>query len=297
MPWQSSEGSLPLDAAQRGRGPFVWRFPLVHRLTHAAVIVSFFLLVITGLPLRFSCAFWSEPLMHLLGGVKMAGLLHRTGAVITFGYFGAHLFFLALKFVRTKDKWSLFWGHDSLVPQLHDVTDFLAQIRWFFGRGPRPRFGRWSYMEKFDYFAVFWGVAIIGTSGLLLWFPEFFARFLPGWLFNIATIVHADEALLAASFIFTIHFFHVHLRPEKFPLDAVMFTGRATRDYMEEEHPLILDNIDAHAADEPSDEQVPDTPAPPPSRAASLVSATLGFLALAVGVMLIGMILWAATLC
>ena len=297
MPWQSSEGPLPMDAAQRGRGHFVWRFHLVHRLTHAAVIVSFFLLVITGLPLRFSCAFWSEPLIHLLGGVKMAGRLHRTGAVITFLYFGVHLFFLALKFVRTKDKRSLFWGHDSLVPQLHDVTDFLDQIRWYFGRGPRPRFGRWSYMEKFDYFAVFWGVAIIGTSGLLLWFPEFFARFLPGWLFNIATIVHADEALLAASFIFTIHFFHVHLRPEKFPLDAVMFTGRATRDYMEEEHPLILDNVDAHAEDGPSNSQIPDTPAPPPSRTASIVSATLGFLALAVGVMLIGMILWAATLC
>ena len=95
----------------------------------------------------------------------------------------------------------------------------------------------------------------------------------------MATIVHADEALLASGFIFTIHFFHVHFRPEKFPLDAVMFTGRATRAYMEEEHPVILDQIDGHRASAPSMDQITDTPAPPPSRRASLVAAALGFLA------------------
>jgi hypothetical protein len=151
-------------------------------------------------------------------------------------------------------------------------------------------------MEKFDYFAVFWGVAIIGGSGLMLWFPEFFARFVPGWLFNVATVVHADEALLAAGFIFTIHFFHVHFRPEKFPLDGVMFTGRATREYMEEEHPLVMDQVRLYASEPPSDEQKPDTPAPPPSRTASLVAATLGFMAVAVGLALTGMILWAVIL-
>ena len=288
---------VPLDAAQRGEGGFVWRFHAFHRWTHAAVIVSFFLLVITGLPLRFSCAFWSVPLMRLLGGVEMAGLLHRIGAVVTFAYFAAHVGYLVRRLVRAEDRMALLWGVDSLVPQPKDVVDFIHQIRWYFGRGPRPRFGRWSYMEKFDYFAVFWGVAIIGGSGLLLWFPEFFSGVLPGWVFNVATIVHADEALLAASFIFTVHFFHVHLRPDKFPLDAVMFTGRATVDYMAEEHALLEERIRAHAGRPPSTEQIADTPAPPPSRAASVVAAALGFLALALGVGLIGMIVWAVTLC
>jgi len=296
MPVPRQEGPLHLDSAQRGEGPFVWRFSLYHRLTHAAVIVSFFLLVITGLPLRFSQAFWAGPLMGLLGGVAMAGLLHRIGAVITFGYFGAHLLYLVRKVSRVPDPMKMFWGPDSLVPQPRDIVDFWNQVRWYFGRGPRPRFARYSYMEKFDYFAVFWGVAIIGGSGLMLWFPEFFARFLPGWVFNVATIVHADEALLASGFIFTIHFFHVHFRPEKFPLDAVMFTGRATRAYMEEEHPLILDQIDERAATAPSLEQITDTPAPPPSRRASLVAAALGFLAVAIGMALTGMILWAVIL-
>ena len=74
---------------------------------------------------------------------------------------------------------------------------------WFVGKGTRPAFDRWTYWEKFDYWAVFWGMFIIGGSGLLLWFPVFFAKFLPGWMFNIAALVHGEEALLAVAFIFT----------------------------------------------------------------------------------------------
>jgi cytochrome b subunit of formate dehydrogenase len=290
-------GHPPLDSAQRGEGPFVWRFTLFHRLTHAAVVVSFFMLVLTGLPLRFSCAGWSLALIRLLGGVEMAGLLHRIGAVITFGYFGAHVAYLAVAFAKSDDRRSMLWGPDSMVPQPRDVVDFWNQVRWFFGLGPRPTFGRWSYMEKFDYFAVFWGVAIIGSSGLLLWFPEFFAGFLPGWIFNLATIVHADEALLASCFIFSIHFYHVHFRPEKFPLDGVMFHGRATLEYMEEEHPLMYDDLKEKADGEVSVRSATDAPAPPPSRRATLTSAIFGFAALAVGLLCIGMILWAVSFC
>ena len=296
MTEHDSGALLHLDSAQRGEGHFVWRFSRFHRLTHATVIVSFFLLVITGLPLRFSEAFWAPPLMAILGGVEMAGLLHRFGALLTAGYFLSHLAYVAQLVARAPDPMKYLWGPDSMTPHPKDIVDLIHQIRWYFGLGPRPRFGRFSYMEKFDYFAVFWGMFIIGGSGLLLWFPVLFARFLPGWFFNVATIVHADEALLAAGFIFTIHFFHVHFRPEKFPLDAVMFTGRATREYMIEEHPLLADAIDAHAGEAPSMEQKPDTPAPAPTRTASLWAAALGFLALAVGIALTGLILWAVIL-
>jgi cytochrome b subunit of formate dehydrogenase len=263
-------------------------------LTHAVVIVSFFLLVITGPPPRFSCAFWSEPLIRMVGGVQSAGLLHRIGAVVTFGYFAAHVAYAIVALIRAPDRKRLLWGPDSIIPHPKDFIDLYEQLRWYAGRGPRPRFARFSYMEKFDYFAVFWGVAIIGGSGLLLWFPEFFASFLPGWIFNVATIMHADEALLASGFIFTIHFFHVHLRSEKFPLDAVMFTGRATRHYMEEEHPLV--ELRLGSGPIPGGIVV-DAEAPPPTRRQSLTAAVLGFLALGVGVALIGMILWAVSFC
>jgi cytochrome b subunit of formate dehydrogenase len=173
-----------------------------------------------------------------------------------------------------------------MVPQLKDLRDVIGQFKWFFGLGPRPRFERYSYMEKFDYWAVFWGVAIIGGSGLLLWFPEFFARFLPGWVFNVATIVHGDEALLAMSFIFTIHFFNVHFRPEKFPIDLVIFTGRHTVDYLKEEHPLEYERRkEAGALDA--------LVAPPVSRTAYVWSLVMGFVSLGLGVFVIVLVVWA----
>jgi cytochrome b subunit of formate dehydrogenase len=115
--------------------------------------------------------------------------------------------------------------------------------KWFFGKGPKPQFDRWTYWEKFDYFAVFWGVAIIGFSGLIMWFPEFFTRFLPGWVINIALILHSDEALLAAGFIFTIHFFNTHFRIEKFPMDTVIFSGRVSKTEMLHERRRWYDRL------------------------------------------------------
>ena len=84
---------------------------------------------------------------------------------------------------------------------------------------------------------MFWGIFVIGSTGLMLWFPVFFARFFPGWFVNVATIIHSDEALLATGFIFTIHFFNTHLRPEKFPMDLVIFTGRMTVDELKHDKP------------------------------------------------------------
>ncbi len=107
--------------------------------------------------------------------------------------------------------------------------------RWFFFKGPKPTFERWTYWEKFDFVAVFWGMFAIGGSGLMLWFPEFFGLFLPGWAFNVATIVHSDEALLATGFIFSVHFFNTHGRPEKFPMDFVIFNGQIGKEEMIEE--------------------------------------------------------------
>lgn len=106
-----------------------------------------------------------------------------------------------------------FFGPDSLCPRWADFREFAATRRWFLGRGPAPRSGRWTYWEKFDGFAVFPGVAIIGSTGLCLWFPQLFTRVLPGWAIHVATIIHSNEALLATGFIFTIHFFDTHFRP------------------------------------------------------------------------------------
>jgi cytochrome b subunit of formate dehydrogenase len=98
-------------------------------------------------------------------------------------------------------------------------------VKWFFGKGKPPTFGRWTYWEKFDFLAVFWGMIAIGGSGVTLWAPELASYVYPGWVLNIASIVHSEEALLAALFIFTVHFFNTHLIPSKFPMDTIIFTG------------------------------------------------------------------------
>ena len=85
------------------------------------------------------------------------------------------------------------------------------------GTGPKPKFGRYAYWEKFDYWAVFWGMIVIGFSGYAMWFAPFFARFLPGWALNAVLVIHSEEGLLAILFIFSIHFVNTHLRPTAFP--------------------------------------------------------------------------------
>jgi hypothetical protein len=106
-----------------------------------------------------------------------------------------------------------------------------------FRLGPRPKFDRFAYWEKFDYWGVFWGMAVIGFSGYAMWFAPFFAKFFPGSWLNVALLIHGEEALLAAWFIFAVHFFNTHLRPGSFPMDLVIFTGRETEKELKERHP------------------------------------------------------------
>ena len=130
-----------------------------------------------------------------------------------------------------------FFGPDSLVPRWEDLTGVIAMFKWFVGKGPRPTFDRWTYWEKFDYWAVFWGMAIIGGSGMVLALPHVIAAYLPGWVFNVAMVVHGEEAFLAAVFLFTVHFFNNHFRPDKQPApDIVMFTGAQTLEEFKREH-------------------------------------------------------------
>jgi cytochrome b subunit of formate dehydrogenase len=205
---------------------YIRRFSLAQRVTHLFVIVSFLSLALTGMMLKFSHMTWASWVADALGGVRVAGIIHRVAAVTTFGYFSFHLLSLVrLKRARRLSWRGLVFGPGSLMFNRKDLSDFAGTLKWFFGAGPRPRYGRWTYWEKFDYLAVFWGVAVIGFTGLMLWLPVLFTRVFPGWLINVATIIHSDEALLAVGFIFTIHFFNTHLRPEAFPMDTVVFTG------------------------------------------------------------------------
>ncbi|MCP2620351.1 cytochrome c3 family protein, partial [Candidatus Aminicenantes bacterium AC-334-K16] len=217
---------------------YIQRFTPGQRLTHLFVIISFMMLALTGMMLKFANMPWAQTLAKILGGVENAALIHRIGAVVTFGYFFAHLISLIKLKRKSKTPWrKMLFGERSLWFNRKDIKDFIGSIKWFLGLGPRPAYGRWTYWEKFDYMAVFWGVGVIGLSGLILWFPELFTKILPGWLINVAMIIHSDEALLAVGFIFTVHFFNTHLRPESFPLDPVIFTGVVPLEEYKEDRP------------------------------------------------------------
>ena len=170
---------------------------------------------------------------RLWRGSLLSQVLRRAGDRAGFFFHIGEVIYRAL----VKKERGMFWGPTSLVPQPQDLIDIYRQFRWFFWLGPKPRFGRYTYWEKFDYWAVFWGMAIIGVSGYMMWFAAFFARFVPGYMFNVALLVHGEEALLAIWFIFMIHFFNTHLRPEKFPMDPVIFTGRESGEDLRHERP------------------------------------------------------------
>ena len=215
------------------------RFSRLNRILHILMILSFISLALTGMSLKFSYTTWASIMSRFFGGFESAGYIHRFAATVMIGVFIAHLVDLFRRKRREKTPLKeLIFGKNAMMFNRKDLDDLIASVKWFVGKGERPAYGRWTYWEKFDYFAVFWGMVVIGSTGLTLWFPELFTNVIPGYLINVASIVHSDEALLAVGFIFTVHFFNTHLRPEKFPMDTVIFTGRMPVEELAEDKPM-----------------------------------------------------------
>ena len=212
-----------------------WRLNLFHRFIHVLVMVSFAGSAVSGMALKFPTATWARVAMQLMGGVPGEAWLHRVCAVIIAFYCVLHLIFII--YYLAKHKAQVFRG-PSMLPRPQDIVDLWNHFLYFIGRRPRPKFDRFTYWEKFDYLAVFWGVLMIGLSGLVLWFPVLATRFLPGIVINIAQIMHSDEAVLAVGFIFVVHMFNTHLRAEKFPVDTSIFTGKVSEEELQTDHGL-----------------------------------------------------------
>jgi predicted CXXCH cytochrome family protein len=266
------------------QGKHFSRFGPVWRLAHLVFAVSVMLLVATGMAVLYAETGWAKNLVGMLGGPRAAAFLHRASAATMLGIFFIHLVYMA---VRVVPRWKLsdWFGPNSLVPTWKDLSDAVGMFKWFFGRGPRPAFERWTYWEKFDYWAVFWGMAIIGGSGMVLTFKETVASVLPGWVFNVATLVHGEEAILAAVFLFTVHFFNNHFRPDKLPPpDIVMFTGTVPLEEFRREHPLEYGRL---AASGELARHIVDAPSAP----MTLGSRVLGLALIAAGLILLALVL------
>jgi cytochrome b subunit of formate dehydrogenase len=261
------------------------RFDRRARLLHLSVMVSFLGLAATGLPLLFSDAAWARVLMALFGGFRGAGLVHRFFGVVLLAAVVYHVADILWRaFVRGER--GLFWGPTSMVPQPYDVVHLWQQLRWFAGAGPRPRFEHFTYWEKFDYWAVLWGTVLMGAAGLILWFPVAAARVMPGWMFNVALFVHGAEAVLAIGFIFVIHFFNGHLRPGKFPMDIVIFTGAVRARELREERPGEFARLTASG-------KLAEVAIPAPTAAEVRRGRIVGTAGLTTGLVLVALILYA----
>lgn len=275
-------------AALPHQGRYYQRFDAFTRVLHVMVIVSFLTLAVTGMTIKFADVPVFQFVSKMIGGPAVSGILHRIAAIVTFSYFFLHIGQLIRKKRRQKMSWrKMLTGENTMMFGVKDLREFAATMKWFMGLGPRPKFGRWTYWEKFDYFAVFWGVAIIGASGLLLWFSEFFTRLgVPGWLVNVATIIHSDEALLATGFIFTIHFFNTHFRPDKFPMDPVIFTGSVSLDELKYDRPREYSQV-IHSR------EIGERIVAPPPRWLRIAARIFGFTALTIGLITVVLIIYA----
>ena len=172
-----------MKAASRleGQEKLYQRFTAFQRLQHVAMMISFFTLAITGMALKFSYAAWAQGFSRAFGGFETMGVVHRLGAIALIIVFCVHVWDVRRKKIASGRTWlQTILGPGSILFTPRDLKEFIGSIKWFFGLGPRPNYGRFTYWEKFDYFAVFWGVLVIGSTGFALWFPELFTRVMPG---------------------------------------------------------------------------------------------------------------------
>jgi cytochrome b subunit of formate dehydrogenase len=258
------------DELPRGKTHFR-RFTVWWRVAHLIGALSIMLLSLTGITVLFADSSWAPDVMGLLGGPRSASILHRIGAIGFMGVFFVHLIYFAYHIGRNLSTFKWF-GPNSLIPNWDDLKDAIAMFRWFFGLAPRPVLDHFSYWEKFDYWAPFWGMTIIGVSGVMMWFPEQTASVLPGWVFNVAAIVHGEEAILAIVFLFTVHFFNNHFRPDKFPQDTTMFTGRVPLEVYMHEHKREYDRLVESGE---LDKYLVDAPSRPMRRGSRILGAML----------------------
>ncbi|MBI2914279.1 MAG: hypothetical protein HYY03_10220 [Chloroflexi bacterium] len=237
-----SAARVPLHAAEAiTSGPQeVERFDVHQRLQHFVMMASFLVLAFTGLPQKFPDWEISQWLIGMWGGLDSARAIHRFAGLVMVTDSVYHIGYVALNMLLLRRQPSI-----AMLPTPKDVTDFLQDLRYWFGRSTeKPKFGRFSYLEKFDYWAIFWGMPVMALSGLTLMFAVLVSQVLPGDVIQIAFVAHSDEALLAVLWIFLVHLFFVHINPRFFPLNRAIFTGRMPRHVYAEEHPLELAEIE-----------------------------------------------------
>ncbi len=219
------------------------RFTPLQRIFHLLLMLSFLTQGATGLARMYIETAWGKGLSRFFGGYESALTIHIYVGIFMICGFVIHGIYMLFKINWRQFPGSLY-GPDSILFRPKDLKDFFQHIAWFLGITKAPEFDRWGYWEKFDYFAVFWGMIILGVTGLLMAYPLVSSRVIPGWGLNVAFWIHRIEALLAMAHLFVIHFFIAHLRRHNFPMDQAMFQGSANLDATRHERPAWIARLE-----------------------------------------------------
>ena len=250
-------------------GEQVTRMSRNFRIAHAGVILSFPTLVFTGFALKYPEAWWARPLLMWEGHFAFRGAVHRAAAVILIASTLYHVIHLA---VVRRDRLFL----KAMLPDFKDATDLLQVFAHNLGlTKTEPKFAKFNYAEKIEYWAFMWGTVVMTVSGLLLWFNNFTLRYLPKWVSDAATAVHYYEALLATFSILLWHFYMVIFDPLVYPMDTAWLNGKVPADHYRHARPAYYRSLErAHLIELPEDpadytneSESPDTPVEvPPSK-------------------------------
>ena len=244
--------------SRQGQGPTVQRFTLAQRVEHFFLILSFNILAFTGLPQKYFYTGWAERIIRLMGGIETTRLIHRTFAVLLILQSFYHIGAVIAARRSGRERGAMGLGFTDFRNVLLDMA-YLAGLR-----REKPSFGRYDYRQKFEYWAVVWGTAIMATTGLIMWFPELLARLVPGVLVPAARVAHGGEAILAIVAVIIWHFYNAHFRPDIFPMDPAMFTGRMDVERLQHEHAEEYARIVAAGEHIPQGAVPQESDSPPP---------------------------------
>ncbi len=216
------------------------------RVQHFLLFTSFITLILTGFGLKFPEAFWVKWIVYIIGdnAFEARGIVHRIASIVMIGASLYHLYYILFtprgkQLVR------------DFLPCKQDLFDFRDSMLYLIGKSDvKPKLGRFSYIEKMEYWAVVWGTVIMGATGFILWFENTFLKIVGTTGMDISTAIHYYEAILASLAILVWHFYFIFINPDVAPMNKAWSKGYLTREQMEHEHPLELEELDRKMQEE-----------------------------------------------